>query len=83
MLKKQLLQYNLKFNRKLSDVRYSPRTPVSLVDYKLELDTSLECDQDQKNYFQNSIGVLRWIIELGRIDIAYEVSLLSNFLAKP
>ena len=82
-IKKQLLQYNLKFNRKLSDVRYSPRTPFSFVDYKSELDTSLEYDQDQTNYSQNLIGVLCWIIELGRIDITYEVSSLSKFLAKP
>ena len=53
------------------------------MDYKLELDTSLECSQDQIQYYQNLIGVLRWIIELGRIDIAYEVSSLSKFLAKP
>ena len=41
------------------------------------------CDQNQTTYFQNLIGVLRRIIELGRIDIAYEVSSLSKFLAKP
>ena len=40
-------------------------------------------DQNQTNYFQNLIGVLHWIIELGRIDIAYEVFSLSKVLAKP
>ena len=83
-VKKQLLHYNLMFNRKLSDVRYSPKKNTFLsIDYKLEFDTTLECDQDQTNYFQNLIGVLLWIVELGRIDIAYEVSSLSKFLAKP
>ena len=82
-VKKQLLFYNLRFNKKLLDVRYSPKIPFSPIDYKSELDTSLECDWDQTNYFQNLIKVLRWIIELGRIDIAYEVSSHSKFLAKP
>jgi hypothetical protein len=35
------------------------------------------------SYFQQLIGVLRWIVELGRIDIAYEVSALSSYLASP
>ena len=73
-VKKQLLLHKLRFNKKLLDVKYSPKPPFSSVNYKSELDTSLMCDQNQTNYFQNLIGVLRWIIELGRIDIAYKVS---------
>ena len=82
-VKKKLLLYNFRFNKKLYDVKYSPRTPFSSDDYKSELDTSLMCDQNQTNYFQNLIGVLHWIIELGRINIAYKVSSLSKFLTKP
>ena len=29
---------------------------------------------DEASYFQNIIGVMRWMVELGRIDIAVEVS---------
>ena len=29
------------------------------------------------------IGVLRWIVELGRIDIQHETSLLSQYLVQP
>jgi hypothetical protein len=32
------------------------------------------------NYFQSQIGILRWCVELGRIDIITEVSMLSTFL---
>ena len=32
-------------------------------------------------YYQELIGVLRWAVELGRIDIAMEVSMLSTHLA--
>ena len=35
------------------------------------------------NVYQNLIGVLRWLIELGRIDVLLEVSLLSQYLAAP
>ena len=35
-VKKQLLLYNLRFNKNLSDVKYSLTTPFSSVDYKSE-----------------------------------------------
>jgi hypothetical protein len=35
------------------------------------------------NQFQEVIGILRWMVELGRIDIATPVALLSSFLAMP
>ena len=34
-------------------------------------------------YYQELIGVLRWALELGQIDIAMEVSMLSTHLALP
>ena len=37
----------------------------------------------QANYYQNLIGILRWSVELGRIDIYYEVATLSSFLVQP
>ena len=46
-------------------------------------DTSPELDAAGTKYFQELIGVLRWAIELGRVDILLEVSLLSSHLALP
>ena len=46
-------------------------------------DTSLELNTKGIRYFQELIGVLRWAIELGRVDILLEVSLLSTHLALP
>ena len=37
----------------------------------------------EASYFRTIIGVMRWMVELGRIDIAVEVSQLSYFLAMP
>jgi len=57
-------------------------TPISS-GYRPELDFSPELDGSRINYFQGLIGVLRWIVELGRIDIIVPVSLLSRFMASP
>ena len=44
--------------------------------------TQLLCWAQRKaNYYQNLIGVLRWAIELGQIDIHIEIALLSSYLA--
>jgi hypothetical protein len=51
--------------------------------YRPELDTSVYCNEDESNYFQQQVGVLRWLVELGRIDIAVEVSMLASFTAAP
>jgi hypothetical protein len=51
--------------------------------YRPELDFSLELEGSQVNYYQGLIGVLRWIVELGHIDITVHVSLLSCYMASP
>ena len=68
-VKKQLKEINLRSNRKLSDVIYSPQNPFSAVKYTLELYTSVECDDDQTTYFQKPIGIILCIVELCQIDI--------------
>ena len=51
--------------------------------YKPELDVSPLCDEGDHNYYQQQIGVLRWAVELGRIDICCEVSMLASYCAAP
>jgi hypothetical protein len=51
--------------------------------YRPELDVTPLLDDDDANYFQQQIGVLRWAVELGRIDICCEVSMLASYLAAP
>ena len=57
-------------------------TPLSS-NYRPETDTSNELEPSDAAYFQSLIGVLRWMVELGRVDICLEVSLLSSHLALP
>jgi hypothetical protein len=52
-------------------------------DYRPELDQSEPLDPECSSFYQHLIGVMRWMVELGRIDIATEVSLLSSHLAYP
>ena len=43
----------------------------------------MECNEDKGSFYQKLIGVLRWIIELGIIYFAFDVSALSIYLAFP
>jgi Reverse transcriptase (RNA-dependent DNA polymerase) len=52
-------------------------------DYKPELDISPELGDDEASFFQSQIGVLRWMVEIGRIDIITEVSMLASCVAAP
>ena len=58
------------------------RTPYPK-DYRPELDLSPELGPSEASYYHSCIGVLRWIVELGRVDIITEVSLLASHLALP
>ena len=48
-----------------------------------ELDTSPVLDATEASHYQSLIGILRWIVELGRIDIACEASTMASFQAMP
>ena len=48
-----------------------------------ELDVSTSCSPDEHQFYQQIIGIARWMIKIGRIDIAFEVSLMSRYLASP
>ena len=51
--------------------------------YRLEIDISAELSHSDTNYYQSLIGILRWIVKLGRIYIAVEVSMMSSMMAMP
>ena len=49
--------------------------------YRPEIDTTPELKADGVQYYMELIGVLRWAVEIGRVDIHLEVALLSSHLA--
>jgi hypothetical protein len=51
--------------------------------YRPEIDVSPVLPPLQASYYQGLIGVLRWIYELGRMDILTEVLMLSSHNAMP
>jgi hypothetical protein len=57
-------------------------TPMTST-YKPELDVSAKLDPEKANFYQSQVGVLRWIIEMGRLDITTEVSMLAAHMAAP
>ena len=61
--------------------RVPTTVPTPMVSgYQPELDQSPELNPERQNYFQGLIRVLRWICELGRVDILMPVSMLSHYL---
>jgi len=52
-------------------------------DYAPEMDITPELNAVQATYFQSQVGVLRWMVELGRIDIITETSMLASQTAMP
>ena len=57
--------------------------PFSTQSYRPELDTTEYCDEHQTKLFQSFVGILRWLCELGRVDILTETSVLSHHLVSP
>ena len=61
--------------------KYAPN-PFPM-EYEPSMDISPLLEAEQASYCQSIIGILRWMVELGRVDIATEVSQLSSLLAMP
>jgi len=51
--------------------------------YKPELDISKELGDKLTSRYRQLIGILRWAVELGRVDIYFEVAIMSQYLASP
>ena len=71
---------------KVNDTRWQlptkADTPLKASDHP-ELNVSPELDPANAAYYQSFIGVLGWIVELGRVDVCLEVSMMSSHIALP
>ena len=52
-------------------------------EYRPEVDITKELNDDEASFFQSQVGVLRWMVEIGRVDIITEVSMLASCMAAP
>jgi hypothetical protein len=68
--------YSMTYPKKVT----SPFTP----DYRPEMDITEPLNAEKVTFYQSQIGILRWIVEIGRVlDIITEVSLLASQMALP
>ena len=65
---------------KLLSKHCSPPVPTN---YGPELNASEELSEQDTGYYQSLIGVLRWIVELGQVDIYLEISMLASCIILP
>ena len=56
-------------------------TPLTTT-YRPELDVSRKLDETDAAYYQSPIGILRWIVELGQVDVCLDVSMMSSHLPR-
>ena len=51
--------------------------------YQSEIEISTELVAQEASYYQSLIGILQWILRLGRVDINVEVSMMLSCMALP
>ena len=54
-----------------------------MANHRPELDDTAELKADGVQWHQELIGMLRWAVEIGRVDVNLEVSMMSSHLALP
>ena len=47
------------------------------------LTDTAELNATETRFYQELISILRWAVELGQIDIHFEVSRMSSYMASP
>ena len=57
-------------------------TPMT-TSYRPELDVTPVLKPGMSSYYMSLIGILRWVVELGRVDICLEISIMSSHIAMP
>ena len=53
------------------------------VTYAPEFDNTPHCSEEHASRYRQIIGILRWAVELGRLDIHFEVAMMSQYQADP
>ena len=74
-----MVYYFEKRNQKLVAKNPTPLTSG----YHLEIDVTAELDAADASYYHSLIGNICWIVELVRIDITCEISMMYSHLELP
>jgi hypothetical protein len=81
-IKEALRVLELELAKAGKTLKGKPSTPMQ-ANHRPELDVLPILNPEQANYYMSLIGILRWAVELGRIDIYIDVALLSSHLCQP
>ena len=83
----QYVQYdenNVEHYLKVKEKKLLAKAPAPLQkNYRPEIDMIEELGEDDAAYYHSLIRVLKLIVELGKVDINTEVSMLTSHLALP
>ena len=52
-------------------------------DYTPEMDWIPSLEHDLASWYQSLIGILRWMVEIGRVEIITEVSVMVSYMDMP
>ena len=63
-------------------LKTTAKTPIPHT-YRPELDITPELNGEHSSRYRQMIGILRWAVELGRVDMHHEVALMSQYSASP
>ena len=81
-LKAAIQEIEVKLKKEGTQLPKKTKVPMS-TSYRPELDSTEELEPDEITYYQELIGILRWSIEIGRVDMHLEVAVLSAYQASP
>ncbi len=80
----EVIQNTEKYIQQSGGKMLRKKTPSPMeTNYRPELDILPILGQEKANYYQSQLGILRWVVQLGQIDIATEVSMLAAHNALP
>lgn len=74
---------NIETHLKKKDRKLYPVHQPMHTEYAPELDISPFLDDEDTHFYQSQVSILRWMVELGRLDLYVYVSLLSSYLCQP
>jgi len=74
---------NIEAHLKNKDRRLFPMRQPMHTDYAPELDVTPFLNDEEIHFYQSQVSILRWMVELGRLDIYVQVTMLSSYLCQP
>ena len=76
------LAWSLSMSQKSMGLKLPLHTQLPMdKNYDVALEQSEFLNEEDANYYQSVIGILRWMVEMGRMDITTEVTILSSYVA--